>query len=346
MLRRLGHAAAAAATIAFCLAVPTGRAAAVPPMPPPNLIANGNFDHAYLQPGPAPWTCGPGARVVQLDPDLANDFQLAGTPTARSTAGCWQIIPVQPDSQYELTGRFKDGYAELGTDYGSASAPGSADWSTLSLSFVTGPDTSRIRVYVHGGYGQSTFHADAITLNGPESTVVTPIAPTHVQAAEQRSTSVSLRWVGSPGATRYLVYRDGTQIGTAGALSWTSYYVRDVTPGSTHTYTVAAVNAAGTSPTARPVASTAPRAYDTPPPAPTAIKASVTGRTAYLSWNAVPTATDGYVVRFVEMDNNVTVFANHFSTRLPAPGTYTVTISSWNSAGRGPESTPVNLTAT
>jgi hypothetical protein len=200
-------------------------------------------------------------------------------------------------------------------------------------------------VYVHGGYDQSTFYADAITLNGPESTVVAPIAPTNLQAAEQRSTTVDLRWVGSPGATRYFVYQDGTQIGTASAL-WTSYYVRNVIPGSTHTYTVAAANAAGRSPTASPVTSVAPRAYDTPPPAPTAIHVSVTGRTASLSWNAVPTATDGYVVLFVEMDNNVSVFDNHFSTRLPAAGTYTVTISSRNSAGRGPESTPVTLTAT
>jgi hypothetical protein len=316
----------------------------VPPPPPPNLLANGSFDHAYLQPGLAPWTCEPGARAVRLDPDLPNDFQLAGTPTARSTAGCWQTVPVRPGSRYELTGRFKGGPAEFGTDYSSTATSGSAGWSTLSLSFTTGPDTSRIRVYVHGESAQSTFYADAVTLNGPDSTVVAPIAPVHLQAVEQRSRSVDLRWVGSPGATYYLVYQDGTQIGTTGSLSWTSYLARGLTPGSTHTYTVAAANAAGTSPAARPVTSTAARAYDTPPPPPTAIKASVTGRTAFLSWNAVPTATDGYTVLFVEMNNNVPVFANHFTTRLPASGTYTVTVSSWNSAGRGPESAPVTLT--
>jgi len=334
----------AAAVIALCVAVPAGPASAVPPPPPPNLIANGTFDQAFLQPGLAPWTCEGATAAVRLDEGVVNDFSLAGTPTAQSTAGCWQVIPVRPSSTYQLSGRFKGGYAVLGSDYGSAANSGSAGWSGLSLSFTTGPDTSLVRVFVRGGYGQPRYYADSLTLNGPESTVVRPVAPVDLVAAEQRSTSVSLRWAGSPGATRYLVYQDGVQIGTTGTLSWTSFYVRNVVPGSTHTYAVAAADAAGSSPLSRPVTSTAPRAYGTPPPPPSPIRVSVTGRTFSLSWDPVPTATDGYAVHFVNSDSNVEVFAPRYVSPIYGPATYTVTVSSWNSAGRGPESAPVTFT--
>ncbi|GAA4990337.1 hypothetical protein GCM10025734_17130 [Kitasatospora paranensis] len=58
-------------------------------------------------------------------------------------------------------------------------------------------------------------------------------------------TGASLSWNAVPGATGYAVYRNGTQANTS-AVTGTTYTDSGLTAGTTYSYTVAALDSAGT----------------------------------------------------------------------------------------------------
>ena len=80
-----------------------------------------------------------------------------------------------------------------------------------------------------------------------------PPAPTNLTATAGNS-QVSLSWNASTGATSYNVYRGGAQVATG--LTATSDTDTGLTNGTAYSYTVAAVNATGTSPMSNTVTAT------------------------------------------------------------------------------------------
>ncbi len=80
-----------------------------------------------------------------------------------------------------------------------------------------------------------------------------PAAPTGLAVSGTTSTSVSLSWTASSGATSYSVFRNGVSVGTSTSTSYTD---SGLNPSTSYSYYVEAVNSTGTSPASSTVSGT------------------------------------------------------------------------------------------
>jgi chitinase len=189
---------------------------------------------------------------------------------------------VKPGSTYTLGAWVQGGYAYLGvtgtgtTDV-STWTPGSSSWKQLSTTFTTGSSTTSVTVYTHGWYGQAAYHADDVSVFGPDGGGGTdpgptiPSAPGGLNVSGTTSSSVSLAWNTVPGATGYTVYRDGTKVT---AVSGTSATVTGLAASTSYSFQVTATNAAGESPKSAAVTGTTNKPSG---PGPALPKHAVTG---------------------------------------------------------------------
>ncbi len=208
-----------------------------------NLINNPGFES-----GTGSWTCSVNNSVVST-PVHSGTAALSGTPAGQDFAQCTQVVSVQPNSAYTLTGFVDGGYNFIGdtgtgTTDTSTFSQGSTSYTQLSTSFNTGASTTSVTIFVHGWYGQPTFFADDFTLTGPGGTVTVPSAPTGLKVTGTTSSSVSLSWTASSGATGYNVYRNGAKVGSATSTSFTD---SGLASSTSFTYAVTATNSAGES---------------------------------------------------------------------------------------------------
>lgn len=102
-----------------------------------------------------------------------------------------------------------------------------------------------------GAVAGESFEVDDLSLVASGGGSTAPSTPTNVSASAVSSTEIDVSWSASTdpdpdGVAGYAIYRDGgaSAIGTVGG-STTSFPDTSVAPGSTHTYTVAAFDAAG-----------------------------------------------------------------------------------------------------
>jgi chitinase len=238
-------------------AAPAGAAA--------SLLANGSFATGST----AGWTCSSGDTVVTSPVAPGSSFALSGTPSASDTAQCSQVVSVQSSSSYTLTGQVEGDYVYLG-DSGTGTTdtvnwtPSAAGWTTLSTSFTTGAATTSVTIYVHGWYVQPTFFADSLVLTGaagagappppPPPPPAAPAAPTGLAVTGTTASSVSLAWTAPAGTvTSYNVLKNGA---TAVTATGTSTTITGLAASTAYTFTVEAVNSAGTSPPSAQVSAT------------------------------------------------------------------------------------------
>ncbi|MFI9603841.1 chitinase [Streptomyces sp. NPDC052043] len=223
-----------------------------------DVLRNGGFEA-----GLDGWTC-PGSGTTVKSPVRSGSSALQATPSDSDNAQCAQTVPVQPNSQYTLTGYVRGSYVYLGasgtgtTDVSTwtQSAP---DWQQLTTTFRTGAQTTEVTVYTHGWYGTGAYYADDLTLVGPGGSAGQrpPAAPAGLTTGTVTSTSVALSWSPVADATGYTVYRDGTKAQT---VTGTSATIAGLSPSTAYGFQVAAVNAAGES--ARSATVTAKTAAD------------------------------------------------------------------------------------
>ncbi len=83
-----------------------------------------------------------------------------------------------------------------------------------------------------------------------------PPTPTGLAVTGVSSSSVSLSWNASSGATGYTVYRNGASAGTTGGPNATTFTDQTVAPGTTYTYTVDAFSGSAHSAQSQPVQAT------------------------------------------------------------------------------------------
>ena len=165
-----------------------------------------------------------------------------------------------------------------------------------------------------------------------------PAAPTGLSASSTSSTTVSLSWNSSAGATLYLVMRSGTQIGTS-AIS--SYNDSGLNPSTFYSYTVIAQNAGGNSTASDPAGTTTltPPAL---PVIPTGLTASGASPSQInLSWIPVSGASS-YLIKRNGVQVATPGSANYCDTGLSATTSYSYSVAASNSAGTSADSSPVS----
>jgi hypothetical protein len=282
--------AIAACAVAFALA-PSTSAGAIPP--PLNLVANGGFESAaFSRPiGLSAWDCARG--TAPASPGAFGSYALSGTPTERSRARCTQTIPVQPNSVYGLSALVRGGPAFLGSDFGSVSAPASAEWTQLSTRFTTGPTTSVVRIFLHGERGGAPYSADDVRMFGNHSALRKPVAPTDLTIDYATSHSVRLLFTGAPGSSLNRVYAGDTAVwfGSMGGAA----VVNGLRPGTSYRFSMTGSNNAGESRRSKAVVVVTPVSA-APPHAVRGLGATSLPGGVFLAWEAVAPATDGYHV--------------------------------------------------
>ena len=132
-----------------------------------NVLGNPGFESGGL----SPWSCTGNLGSVVSSPVHGGTKALAGAASSSDNARCSQSVAVQPNTTYSLSGWVRGSYVYLGVDGGASTWTSSPSaYSRLSLSFTTGASQTSATVYLHGWYGQGTYHADDISLDGPATT--------------------------------------------------------------------------------------------------------------------------------------------------------------------------------
>ncbi|MFC9908801.1 chitinase [Streptomyces sp. NPDC059862] len=311
-----------AVTAALALTVPTtGQASAADV---------NNAKNAGFESGLSNWTCSANSGTTVSSPVHGGTAALKATPAGQDNARCSQTVAVQPNSTYTLSGWVQGGYTYLGvtgtgtTDV-STWTPDSTTWKQLSTTFSTGASTRSVTIYTHGWYGQAAYHADDISVHGPDGggggdpAPTIPGAPSGLSVSSTTSSSVSLAWNTVSGATGYNVYRNGTKVT---AVTGTSATVTGLAASTSYSFQVTATNAAGESPKSATVTGTTAPTGDTGSDLP---RHAVTGY--WQNFNNGAT-----VQRLADVQSQYDIIAVAFADATGTPGAVTFNL---DSAGLG-----------
>jgi chitinase len=212
-----------------------------------NLLTNAGFEAGNL----SGWTCSGGS--VATSTVHSGTYALAGGATASDHAKCTQTVSVVPNTTYTVSAWVRGNPVYLGVTNGPSTWTGSASYTQLTLSFTSGAGQTSAQLYLHGWYGAGTYHADDVVFDGlGGSDPGTPATPGNPSATATAS-AITLSWPAASGATGYRVYEGNTVRAT---VSGTSATISGLGACETHTFTVAAYNAAGESGRSTPATAT------------------------------------------------------------------------------------------
>ncbi|MFF1416003.1 carbohydrate binding domain-containing protein [Streptomyces sp. NPDC058289] len=250
-----------------------------------NILSNGDFESGTT----AGWSCSGGLGSVVGSPVHGGSKALAGAASASDNAKCVQTVAVRPNTSYTLSAWVRGSYVYLGVTGGTSTwTPSAAAYTKLTVAFTTGASQTSAEVYLNGWYGQGTYYADDITLDGPGGSVDTqaPTVPGSLTATGKTSTTASLSWTASTdnvGVNGYDVYQGGTKVATSGSTSAT---VTGLTPSTAYAFTVRARDAAGNTSAASNTVNVTTDTGTTPP---TGFKQAAPY--LYLGWGNPPSPT-------------------------------------------------------
>jgi chitinase len=215
----------------------------VQPASAANLLTNAGFESGSL----SGWSCSGGS--VVSSPVHSGSHALAASDYGR----CAQTVTVRPNTTYTVSAWVRGNPVYLGVTGGPSTWAAPSAYQQLSLTFTSGASQTSAELYLHGWYGAGTYHADDVVLDGPGgSNPGTPATP-GTPSATATASSIALSWPAASGATGYRVY-EGTSLRTT--VSGTSATLSGLGACESHTYTVAAYNAAGESARSAPVSAT------------------------------------------------------------------------------------------
>ena len=239
-----------------------------------NLLPNGSF-----QSGTTGWATSDAALTIASD---GSDDASAGLVAHNTTASSYQltakprpVLSTTAGTVYTASGmvrsdapgtsvclllkEFTSAGANVLTSNGCATT--TSAWAPLPQVTLTaqasGDQIAFLVKRSSGVVSGESFEVDTLSLvasGGGGGGGSPPSIPTNVTANAVSATEIDVTWTASTdpdpdGVDHYSIYRDGgaTSIGTAVGGSTTSFADTSVGPGETHTYTVAAFDAAGNS---------------------------------------------------------------------------------------------------
>jgi chitinase len=289
-----------------------------------------NAKNAGFESGLTNWTCSANSGTTVSSPVHGGATALKATPAGQDNARCSQAVAVKPNSTYTLSAWVQGGYTYLGvtgtgtTDV-STWTPDSASWKQLSTTFTTGASTTSVTVYTHGWYGQAAYHADDVSVFGPDGgggtdpSPTIPGAPSGLSVSGTTSSTVSLAWNTVSGATGYNIYRGGTKVT---AVTGTSATVTGLAASTSYSFQVTATNAAGESPKSATVTGTTTAG----PVGPALPKHAVTGY--WQNFNNGAT-----VQKLADVQSQYDIIAVAFADATSTPGAVTFNLDSGGLGG-------------
>lgn len=289
-LRSRGLSALLSAVVAAAAAVsPLGAASARAD----NILSNPGFETGTV----AGWSCSGGAGSAVTSPVRTGAYALAATATSTDNARCTQTVAVKPSTAYTLSAWVRGGYVYLGVDGGPQTwTPSASSYTRLSVAFTTGAGQTSAQIFLHGWYGNGTYNADDVELDGPGGPQQpgAPGTPGTPRLGTVSDSSIALSWGAASGTVGgYRVYEGGKAV--ASTTSGTSATVSGLAACTSHTYTVAAYNDAGESARSEPVSGTTTGCPDTGLPKHALIgylHASFANGSGYMKMADVPAAWD------------------------------------------------------
>ncbi len=304
-----------------------------------NLLSNPGFETGSL----SPWSCTGNLGSVVSTPVQAGTKALQAAASASDNAKCTQTVAVQANTAYSLTGWVRGNYVYMGVTGGASTwTPSAAAYTKLTVNFTTGAAQTSVEVFTHGWYGQGTYYADEISLDGPGGVGV-PGAPGTPSAGTITNTSIALSWGASSGTvTGYRVYEGTTVRATVTATSAT---ISGLAVCSAHTYTVKAYNSVGESAASAPVSATTTGCVSVPA-VPSGLNVTgVTNTSISLGWNASGGATGYRVYEGTVLRATVTSTSASL-TGLAVCSSHTYTVAAYNANGESAKSSAVSGTTT
>jgi len=264
-------------------------------------------------------------------PDKPTALAVAET-AGRTVTLRWLWPGTRPDS-YVLKGGLNPGET-------IASVPTGSNAPSFTFDAPQGAFYVRI-VGVRGGAELRPSEDVRISVQMPEA----PSAPTNLRGVANGS-AVELTWVNTrSGGTPLGVVVDvsGSYVASL-ELPMTEAFTFPTVPTGTYTFSVRAVNAAGTSAASNSVSLGFPGAC-VMPGAPEAFQAYVVGNVVYLHWDPPTTGTAArYLLRVAgPVSTNLPVDGRALSSPAP-PGTYTLAVAAVSSCGTGPETAAQSVT--
>mgnify|MGYP000008068068 CR=1 FL=1 len=214
------------------------------------------------------------------------------------------------------------------------------DWNGIAWDWPNNVDASweitENAIYYQAGYVKLLTKF----VTAPPTPTQPPATPTGLVANAGGTTSITISWNKSEGASGYDIEVDGTAVDNGPGMSYTHTALN---PGSTHSYRVRAKNAIGTSGWSSLVTASA----QVPPPVPAApanVKADVVNSfSTVVSWSASAGAA-GYDIEVdgTVIDNGSSTVYNH--TGLAAGSTHNYRVRAKNSGGTSAWSSRVSAT--
>lgn len=323
---------------------------------PSGVLTNGGYINQPLNAAPTTYT---GSATVPNGKYVSNVYLYNGTPPTKFTVTNISISNYTVAGPNVPTGLTASGITQTQATLSWSASTGAKTYSIYenggSSGLFTGiSSTSKTITGLTPGTNY-TFTVTATDNSGIESgqsaaagfttLPVPPTSPTGLTTSNVGQSSITLNWNSVSSATSYNVYQDGGSTPILTGIAGTSTNVTGLSPNTSYSFSVTAVNAGGESP-----ASSSATAQTLPPPpvAPTGLQSSnVTATSFTVSWTAVPGSS--YYNLFLNgattpTQTNVTATTADF-TNLKESTTYTVTVQAVDTYGQaGALSSPLSVT--
>lgn len=176
--------------------------------------------------------------------------------------------------------------------YRNGAQVGTSASTNYTITGLTANTAYNFSVAAVDAAGNLSAQSSAISAQTLPDTIA-PSVPGVPTSSDKTITSITINWTASTdniGVTGYRVYRNGTQVGTPTATSFTD---QGLTPSTTYAYTVAAVDGSNNASAQSAAASFQTLADTVAPSAPMNLSSTVSGTTVDLSWTA---STDNIAV--------------------------------------------------